>query len=282
MIHNLLSSNEIADILNNHTVITNKAKLSSQPKVDFFIDLPIEIKAKLENGFGIPLQQMTSIPMRWIKGDTPPHIDKGTDDFNNTYLMYLTDSVGNLMIDAQSYPINAGDAYIFNEGLPHSTINTGDNERLMIGPMSEAGFHVGAAYTILYFETEAHANQSAIDGPYTFEGSQNIIYANNYAELYTIVTNNGISSWYIATNTGGIEPSPNGGPYNVGDELIPTGIYYLYYTPTPPPAPPTITTRFSMHSLFTDNAQVYYKRGSLSTGSGGSGVTNSRIKKRRT
>ena len=49
MIHNLLSSNEIADILNNNTVITNKAKLSMQPKVDFFIELPLEIKAKLES-----------------------------------------------------------------------------------------------------------------------------------------------------------------------------------------------------------------------------------------
>lgn len=284
MIHNLLSSNEIADILNNNTVITNKAKLSSQPKVDFFIELPLEIKAKLENGFGINLQQMTSIPMRWIKGDTPQHIDKGTNDFNNTYLMYLTDSVGNLIIDGQSYPINSGDAYIFNEGLPHSTINTGDNERLMIGPMSELGFHVGAAYSILYFATEAHANQSAVDGPYTEEGSANIIYANTYEELYTILPVNGISSWYIATNTDGIEPSPNG-PYSVGDDLVPSGIYYLYHTPTPPVPPPvttTTTTRFSMRSLFTNNAQVYYKRGSLSTGSGGSGVTNSRIKKRRT
>jgi hypothetical protein len=284
MIHNLLSSNEIADILNNNTVITNKAKLSSQPKVDFFIELPLEIKAKLENGFGINLQQITSIPMRWIKGDTPQHIDKGTNDFNNTYLMYLTDSIGNLIIDAQSYPINAGDAYIFNEGLAHSTINTGNNERLMIGPMSELGFHVGAAYSILYFETEAHANQSAVDGPYTEEGSANIIYANTYEELYTILPVNGISSWYIATNTDGIEPSPNG-PYSVGDDLVPSGIYYLYHTPTPPVPPPvttTTTTRFSMRSLFTNNAQVYYKRGSLSTGSGGSGVTNSRIKKRRT
>jgi len=277
MIHNLLSSSEIADILNNHTVITNKAKLSSQPKVDFFIELPLEIKAKLESGFGIP---MTSIPMRWIKGDTPEHVDKGTNDFDNTYLMYLTDSAGNLIIDGQSYPIYAGDAHIFNEGLSHSTINTGDTERLMIGPMSELGFHVGASYTIIYFETEAHANQSAIDGPYTEEGSQNI-YANNYEELYTILPVTSVYAWFIATNTGGTNPSPNGGPYNVGDELIPSGIYYLYHTPTPP-APPTTTTRFSMRSLFTNNAQVYYKRGSLSTGSGGSGVTNSRIKKRRT
>ena len=284
MIHNLLSSNEIADILNNNTVITNKAKLSSQPKVDFFIELPLEIKAKLENGFGINLQQITSIPMRWIKGDTPEHVDKGINEFNNTYLMYLTDSVGNLIIDGQSYPINSGDAYIFNEGLPHSTINTGDNERLMIGPMSELGFHVGAAYSILYFDTETDANVSAasVDEfgyPNTTASAIDVTYGN-----YTIIPVNSVYAWFIATNTGGTEPSPNGGPYNVGDDLVPSGIYYLYPAPAPPtpPAPPAITTRFSMRSVFTNNAQVYYKRGSLSTGSGGSGVTNSRIKKRRT
>ena len=277
MIHNLLSSNEIADILNNHIVITNKAKLSSQPKVDFFIELPVEIKAKLESGFGIP---MTSIPMRWIKGDTPEHVDKGIHDFNNTYLMYLTDSVGNLIIDGQSYPINAGDAYVFNEGLSHSTINTEDNERLMIGPMSESGFHVGASYTVIYYDSESDAIQSATYGPYTEEGA---LYILNGNELYTILQIDSIYEWFIATNTGGTNPSPNGGPYNAGDELVPTGIYYLYHTPTPPPAPPTPPIiRFSMRSLFTNNAQVYYKRGSLSTGSGGSGVTNSRIKKRRT
>lgn len=286
MIHNLLSSSEIADILNNHTVITNKAKLSSQPKVDFFIELPLEIKAKLESGFGIP---MTSIPMRWIKGDTPEHVDKGTNDFDNTYLMYLTDSAGNLIIDGQSYPIHAGDAHIFNEGLSHSTINTGDTERLMIGPMSEAGFHVGIAYYIIYFETEADAIQSAASvDEFGYPDTTNAIYANTYEELYTVLPVNSIFGWYIATNTGGTDPTPNGGPYNVGDDLVNTGIYYLYHTPTPPtpptppPPPPTPTTRFSMRSLFTNNAQVYYKRGSLSTGSGGSGVTNSRIKKRRT
>lgn len=278
MIYNLLSSNEITDILNNHIVITNKAKLSSQQKVDFFIELPVAIKAKLESGFGIDLQHIVSIPMRWIKGDTPQHVDKEINDFNNTYLMYLTDSIGNLIIDGQSYPINAGDAHIFNEGLPHSTINTGNSERLMIGPMSENGFHVGISYYILYFENETHAIQSAADGPYTLEGSTNIIYANTYIEFYTISTVNNISSWSIATNTDGIGPSPNGGPYNAGDELNQTGIYYLY--PYTPPAPPT--RLFSVRSLFTNNAQVYYKRGSLSTGSGGSGVTNSRIKKRRT
>jgi hypothetical protein len=39
---------------------------------------------------------------------------------------------------------------------------------------------------------------------------------------------------------------------------------------------------FSMSSLFTNNALVYYKPHSLSTGSGGSGVKNSRHKQRKT
>jgi len=259
MIHNLLSSNEIADILNNPIVQTNKDKLSTQPKADFSIELPDAIKTKLETGFGINLAQFASIPMRWIKGDTPPHIDRGENNFNNTYLLYLTDSIGNLIIDGQSYPISAGDAHIFNEGLAHSTINTGDSERLMIGPMSETGFHVGGAPFMLYFDNETDANNmfNSIGNSYT---------------IYTIETVNNISSWNIAKNVGGTNPSPNGGPYTTGTALIATGIYYLY----------PYTRPFSMRSLFTNNAQVYYKPHSLSTGGGGSGVTNSRIKQRRT
>ena len=46
----------------------------------------------------------------------------------------------------------------------------------------------------------------------------------------------------------------------------------------PPLSPPF----YNMRSLFTNNAQVYYKSHSLSTGSGGSGVRNSRQKQRRT
>ena len=39
---------------------------------------------------------------------------------------------------------------------------------------------------------------------------------------------------------------------------------------------------YNMRSLFTNNAQVYYKSNSLSTGGGGSGVRNYRQKQRRT
>ena len=266
MIHNLLSPNEISDMLNNPIVESNKEKLSTLQKVDFSIQLSDTIKNKLETGFNINLTDITSIPMRWIKGDTPQHADKGADRFSNTYLMYLTDSIGNLIIDGQSYPIVAGDAHIFSEGLEHSTINTGTDERLMIGPMSETGFHVGAAVYIIYYNNETDAINGVNEIGYSID--------------YTINTINDISSWNIVTNMYGTNPTPNGGPYNDGDVLIATGYYYLY--PYVAPIQQQQTRPISMRSLFTDNAQVYYKPHSLSTGGGGSGVRNSRHKQRKT
>ena len=211
ILSNVLSSSEIAELLNQPDVITNREKLStSQPVVKFAITLPSLIKTKLENSLSIDLSKVSTIPMRWITGDTLPHIDKGETHFNTTYLIYLTDSVGSLIVDGINYSIVAGDAHIFSEGLEHSTINTGTNMRLMIGPMSESGFGVGGG--ISYFgnqnDAQNYSNVIEVDGS------------------YTVKTVNGISSWTIlsSSNSG----SPNGGPYNVGNTLISGPQYYLY------------------------------------------------------
>jgi hypothetical protein len=265
MIHNILSSNEITDLLNNPIVKANKENLSeTTPVIKFSVSLPDLIKTKLENSLSINLSEKETIPMRWVKGDTLPHIDKGEEEFNNTYLIYLTDSIGDLIIDGKTYSITAGDAHIFSEGLEHSTINTGNSERLMIGPMSERGFRVGLPTSMLFFmnETDANNEENAI-----------CVFAD-----YVIGDCEGISAWMILKNLGGTDPTPNGGPHYVGDSLISSGVYYLYPYITPEPQPPRV---FSMGSLFTNNAQVFYKPCSLSTGGGGS-VRNSRHKKRRT
>jgi hypothetical protein len=252
----ILSSNEIADLLNDPIVKINKEKLSTLEKVDFSLQVSDTIKTKLETGLAIPLTQ--TIPMRWIKGDTAPHTDKGEKQFNNTYLVYLTDSIGNLIIDGETYPITAGDAHIFSEGVEHSTINTENTERLMIGPMSEGGFRVGGSiYGIYYFSNQTDASNN-----------DNVISSSGYQ----LITVNTISAWIVYSNAGGTDPSPNGGPYYAPFTLNATGSYNVY---------PYIA-RFSMRSLFTNNAQVYYKSHSLSTGGGGSGVRNSSHKKRRT
>lgn len=268
LIHNILSPTEINDIVNNPVVQTRKAQLShtveSNKVVKFSLPLTPDVRDKLSARLGISLSH--TIPMRWIKGDTLPHIDRGESQFTKTHLVYLTSSSGSLVIDGQAYPIHAGDAHIFSEGLEHFTINTGTTERLLLGPMSETGFGVGILTYIKYFESRADA-----------ENDNNGIYSEN---TYTVETINDISAWVIYKNDFGTSPSPNGGPYNSGTELINTGIYFLYPYIPPPPQPQT--PLLFCGSMFSNNAQVYYKSHTLSTGSGGSGVRNSRYKKRRT
>ena len=143
VLHNLLSEDDIRFLLYNPDVISGKGKLSSQAKVDLSIHLPDSLKKKLEDGLNISLSD--TVPLRWIKGNTVAHADKGQAHFNRTHIIYLTNSTGSLVIDNQTYGMNAGDAYVFNEGLVHYTINSETSERLMIGPMSESGFGVGGS-----------------------------------------------------------------------------------------------------------------------------------------
>ncbi len=146
---NVLGEHEISYFLNNKAVLSAKGEINakSSGSVYFSIPVPQEIKAKLETAFNLDLSTLDHIPMRWIKGDTLPHIDKGANAFQNTYLAYLTDSVGEFVVGDETYPITQGSAFIFNEGLSHKTQNTGAVPRLLLGPMSEEGFAVGALPT---------------------------------------------------------------------------------------------------------------------------------------
>lgn len=151
----MIESGEISDliinyILNLSEVVKAKEQVDSIKNgyINFSIDLKPELKQTLFENFHIKLDNINSIPMRWIKGDTQPHIDRSNCKFNKTYLAYLTDSPGKLIIDGESYPISKGKAYVFSEGLSHETIDTGFEPRLLLGPMSEQAIAVGAATTI--------------------------------------------------------------------------------------------------------------------------------------
>ena len=186
VLQNALTSNQVAELLNNSIVNTNRDSLSETQKVvKFSIPLTEELKTQLETALSIHLSNVDTLPMRWIKGDTMPHIDQGDSSFLKTHLIYLTDSIGSLFVDGQEYTINAGDAHIFSEGLEHYTINTGDNERLILGPMSESGFPVGSPLVFFASLSDAQNNVNSI-------GS---------AGNYNTITINGISSWLIYDNT---------------------------------------------------------------------------------
>ena len=149
----MIKSGEISDlivnyILNLSEVVKAKEQIDSIKNgyINFNIDLTDQLKQSIFENFGIKLDNISSIPMRWIKGDTQPHIDRSINNFHNTYLAYLTNNPGKLIIDGDSYPISKGKTYIFSEGLSHETIDTGFEPRLLLGPMSEMGISVGLSF----------------------------------------------------------------------------------------------------------------------------------------
>ena len=158
--------------------------------IDIRAPAPPPVVSALRDRLGLELSDET-LPLRWIKGDTRSHRDVGAAAFERTHIVYLSDSLGEFIVQDQSYPIQSGAAYSFEEGVHHETRNTGDAPRLLLGPMSERGAAVGAlAPGVYYFSSE----QDAMN----FSGSI-LSTLNNYV----VVTVGGISSWKIAKKIAG-------------------------------------------------------------------------------
>jgi hypothetical protein len=248
---NIFSSSEIDEILNHPIVQECKAKVSdAQKMVKFSFPLSDDMRVKLANRLSIQVE--STVPMRWIQGDTPAHIDRADEQFSKTHLIYLTNSIGTFIVDGRSYPIVAGEAHVFNEGLEHYTVGTGNIPRLIIGPMSETGFEITRLRVFSVMDVMGMSVMGmGVSDPMNMEMS--------VMDDDSFVLLGNINPLFAGTN-----------PSLVGN-------YYAY--PYPHIAP---TRSLAWGSLFTNNAQVYYKSHSLSTGSGGSGVRNVRHKQRKT
>lgn len=146
--------------------MTTTLATSSNVSEYFTIPLTPTIRSELFETFGLQLSNVTSIPMRWIVGDTPPHNDSGSSNFSNTYLVYLTSSPGSLIVDGVVYPIQRGYGYVFSEGLSHETVGTTAaltaEPRLLLGPMSEMGFAVGGPQISRPGGTTVYIRQAAV------------------------------------------------------------------------------------------------------------------------
>jgi hypothetical protein len=224
---NILSIEDIDYINNLPEVIDAKKRLESSKMVYFSISLPDSIKNKIQEKMELNLSSLTTIPMRWIKGDTLPHIDHGATDFQNTYFMYLNNSEGSLIVDKESYPISQGTGYVFQEGLDHETKDTGMIPRLLLGPMNELGMVVGTYETMLYYSTQ--------NGALTTDVTKLLgvkYYQNQSTDFEVGIVDNGNlggrTKWRLASNSTG--PSPQNVIYQNGDVLDSTGFfsYYLY------------------------------------------------------
>jgi len=219
IIYNLFSNEDVEYLIQLPEVAAAKYKLNySAPSsvVYFTIPLTETLKTSLTNCFGLDFSSVSEIPMRWIKGDTSPHIDVSSTKFENTYLAYINNSQGEFIIENDSYPITANTAFKFNEGLLHMTINTGEVPRLLLGPMNELVNPVGSP--VAYYPSEADA--LAYTNVLGYSGSYTVGSGGPYGP------GSGYTSWRISSNSYGT--SPQNVVYANGSELNPDGAYYLY------------------------------------------------------
>jgi hypothetical protein len=146
--------------------------------------------------------------------------------------MYLNDSPGELIVDSQSYPIQANTGFVFNEGLRHQTHSTESVSRLLLGPMNELAEPVGGAPGIYYYPTEADAIANVNGLGYGGNSGPP-----DYIPVYTVGAGDpsgGFTSWRIASNSDGL--SSQSAVYANGSILDPSAnsdpafraTYFLY------------------------------------------------------
>ena len=148
VVENSLSTKDIQEIIE---IIKQKQEgllSNSSGRTNTTISVSDTLKQQIDTAFGFTLPE--EIPISIFNGDTLEHVDSIVDDngktskeFLNTYVLNLTNNVGQFKIEDKSYPLNEGTLYVFSENTIHSTINTGDTMRLSIGPCNENGQSVG-------------------------------------------------------------------------------------------------------------------------------------------
>lgn len=225
-----LTSDEIAWILANDTVIQMQSFLSDiNRKIRFSINLPESIRVKLQ------LSSAQSLPLMWISEDSSSHIDTGEEAFEETILVYLQEDGGSLIIGEESYEIKQNRCFRFPKGLEHRTEGSLGQPRLLIGPMSETGFPVGAPgiyYYAIYddvYPTINYGNELYIDS-YNYPTNGIISTSTTFPNAATIpppFPGATLVSW------AGRTPDGLGGyidvSYNPGDEWINTGYSTFLY-----------------------------------------------------
>jgi hypothetical protein len=202
-------------------VLEAKARLTSQNVAYFSITLTESLRTTLEERLNLDLSTVSSIPLRWIKGDTPPHIDRGASAFEHTYLVYVNDSEGSFVLGSEAYPIQANTAFVFSEGISHKTEGTGLEPRLLVGPMNELAEPVGGP-TIKYYANYSDAINDV-----------NAIALNTANAILGQVTSGSIGAynyWRVAVGgTGATGVYPNGFDLSV----FSAGSTYFVYPGTP-------------------------------------------------
>lgn len=219
IISNIFSREQLDELIQHPH--TTAAKPQQDGKVSFTVPMTESIRTTLEAQFHIDLSRISELPMRWIKGDTSPHVDAGASPFEHTYLVYLNGSDGEFILDQASYLITANTAFIFREGVSHQTQNTGTEPRLLLGPMNEHVEPVGA--TIIYYDN--YADALAQNGNSIASQGVNWIVGGT-VESGMIGSIGSYTTWRVASISSS-EPVPTG-VYSNGFDFTTLGPQYTY------------------------------------------------------
>jgi len=253
----------------------------------FYIYVSEAICTKLFNRLRLAISPHQRIPLTCAVGDVPSHVDHPADGspFDDTYVLYLNDREGDLVIGGEAYPIQQGRCYVFSEGMEHSVVGANNSTRWMLGPMTKMGTKVGAItpeiyyinaegdppfYTTLYTPTATFADQSIIT-----------VY---HPELIPSAPNNLFVGWRVFATS---DPN-NQTYYKIGtivkafSPFVDQVAYYVTPVWTVNPGPPKFgpaLLALTNQSLYSDNSRVFYKPHTV----GGIGSTrNARAKSRKT
>ena len=218
---NVFSDDEVIALMQLPATLDARARLGTQGTVSFTVPLTDPVRASLQTHLGLDLSTVSHVPMRWIQGDTPVHVDTGSSAFDHTYLVYLNDSPGQFILDQDSYPIEANTAFIFREGITHRTQGTEDVPRLLVGPMNEFANPVGVSQ-IYYYTNYAYA--LAQGGAFIAATNGGFVLGSNLTGSIAPYT-----SWSVASTTvpGGVPIGvfPNGFDLSIYGTL---GTYFVY------------------------------------------------------
>uniref|UniRef100_A0A6C0EL91 Uncharacterized protein n=1 Tax=viral metagenome TaxID=1070528 RepID=A0A6C0EL91_9ZZZZ len=276
----LLSDQDIADILQKGENDTTTVTLAES------------VCARLNREMAMALSPDHDVPLNRTVGNVLPHVDVEANDqpFAATYLFYLNDSSGSLVIGGTRYPIQKGRGYVFPEGLTHSVVDADDATRWMLGPMTAQGTRVGATPIQIAY-VSAPGDDGTVFGTTQYSDDPRAYFADitvishSAPQFIPTTAQNFLRGWYVFATSDNTNTMTY---YKLGDVLFPgtpypdSFSYWVYpvwgYPPVPPIVGPSLLA-MSMKSLFTDNSQVYYK---LHT-AGGIGTTrNSSTKARKT
>jgi hypothetical protein len=235
----LLTADEVSNILTQNTGALATAQANTGDKVRFGMEVPDQVREKLSAALGLPLTN--PVPAQLVRGETARHVDVGTEAFQQTHLVYLTDSEGSLVIGDAAYPIATGKAYVFQQGLAHGTEGA-TSERVSLGPFNEHQRYVGICFGY-YIYTEGY-----VPGEYTFAGC----ICNNDPTFtivdYSTLAGAVVPAGYIFAGWSTSEP-PTTVDYTVGQSGVCTDIdfnlYPVFVSSTCSPSPP-VTQPYKM------------------------------------